>query len=205
MLFSANAQPETPPDAAAQAATPAGSPDAAASPAWRILIEPAFMQAPLSWKIEGAKKSVRVPAIDTPNGPVELNREAFLKLGANKAEFEAKATQAASAALKELEPRWISDRSGIVIYAVLQSDNNLAASTVLAPEFPGLFKEKIGEDLLIAIPHRDLVYVFSRQDPEYRQRGNEIIDAYKDAIYPVSTEAFIFKDGTLQAVGEFSR
>lgn len=172
---------------------------------WRVLLEPTYMLSPLTWKIPGAKKTVLVPIKETPTGTEHLDRTTFLKLGTTQSEFFNQAAQSASAVLKTLKPQWIRDESGVIIFAILESDNQLAATTVIAPEFTELFKDNIGDDLLIAIPHRDLVYIFSRQDPEYQRRGNEIIDAYKDAIYPVSTEAFILKDGRLQAIGEFSR
>lgn len=172
---------------------------------WRLLIEPAFMSPPLAWKIPGAQRTVLVPALDASLEPVPLDRIRFLKLRTNKSDFTEKSRENASAALAKLSPRWVRDKDGVILYARLESDNGLAASTVLAPGFPNLFKEYLGEDLLLAIPHRDLVYIFSRQDPQYRYMSEEINDVYHDAIYPVSTEAFILKNGTLEAVGEFLR
>jgi len=163
------------------------------------------MKPPLSWSIDGAAKTCLVPTVDGTLGPEALSRADFLKLGVPRAEFERRAREAASAALLTLKPEFVRDSDGVILYAVLQSSDGLAASTILAPEFSRMFKDALGEDLVIAVPERDQVLIFSRQDPQYQRMSARIIDSYRDAIYPVSIEAFTFQRGELRAIGEYTR
>jgi hypothetical protein len=111
------------------------------------------------------------------------------------------AQRTAQEVLASLEPRFVRDKNGVIQYAALESANPLTASAVLAPEFAGRFASTLGPDLLVAMPNRFQILVFSRQDQAFQQMGEAIIAGYLGSNYPVSREIFALQKGRLHSVG----
>jgi hypothetical protein len=59
----------------------------------------------------------------------------------------------------------------------------------------------IGPDLLVAMPTRNQVLVFSKQDDVHLRLAERIINAYLSSNYPVSREIFALKNGNLRSLG----
>jgi hypothetical protein len=53
----------------------------------------------------------------------------------------------------------------------------------------------------VAIPTRNQVFVFSRQDDVHLRMAEEIISAYLSSNYPVSREIFALENGNLRSLG----
>lgn len=116
-------------------------------------------------------------------------------------EIREAALRKASQVLAGITPRIIRDKNKVVQYVVLESDNPLTASCVLAPEFGARFSDILGPDILVAMPHRNLVLVFSRQDNVHLKMAESIVSGYLNATWPVSREIFSLENGTLRSLG----
>ena len=79
--------------------------------------------------------------------------------------------------------------------------NPLTASAVLAPGFAEAFAKTLGPDLLVAIPNRNQILVFSKQDQAFQMMGEFIISGYLSSTYPVSREIFSLENGCLRSLG----
>jgi len=170
---------------------------------WRLLIEPSFMGYEAAWPIVGAKDTVLVPARLVNGEIAPLKREEILSLGVTRKQILAEAPDAATQVLATLTPEYIRDANKVIQYAVLQSDNPLTASAVLAPGFAEKFADTLGPDLLVAIPNRYRIFVFPKLSPIYKSMADIVIAEYKSSPKPVSEELFSFRNGKLIAVGTY--
>ena len=74
---------------------------------------------------------------------------------------------------------------------------------MLAEKFADLFKDTLGDKLLVTIPNRTTAYIFPALASRYQEYSPLIFAAYRDTPFPVSTEVFeLSKDG-FKAVGAF--
>lgn len=116
-------------------------------------------------------------------------------------EIRGEALRTASQVLASIKPRIVRDKNNVVQYVVLESENPLTASCVLAPEFASQFRDILGPEILVAMPHRNLVLVFSRQDNAHLKMAESIVSEYLNATWPVSREIFSLENGTLRSLG----
>jgi hypothetical protein len=170
---------------------------------WHLLIEPTFMHYESSWPIEGAQRTVLVPARYVNGELLPLTSNEVVTLGATQDKVLAAASKAASEVLATLTPRFIRDENNVIECAVLESENPLTASAVLAPEFPKLFSETLGPDVLVAIPNRFRIFVFPRGTPTYQRFSDIVIAEYDSSSYPISKELFSVRKGKLFAIGSY--
>jgi hypothetical protein len=175
--------------------------DEAATPV--ILIEPKFMKAPVTAPIPGAKKSELVAAEVSNGEVVYLSREKFGALGVDWKTFAAGTQPAADKELAALEIDYVRDRRKVIAYAEVRSPRGLVASAVQAPKFLELFKETLGEKVLLVIPHRGTAFVFPALASAYREYAPLVLKAYRATAFPVSTEVFELSTDGLRAIGMF--
>jgi hypothetical protein len=169
---------------------------------WVWMVEPSFMDYKVRRPIEGSRRTILALARVGGDGivPAEGGNERPLALAMKDIGAEARAT--AEAVLATLEPRFVRDKNGVILYAVMESPNPLTASAVLAPGFPARFAKTLGPDLLVAMPNRFQILVFSRQDDAFRRVAEDIVSGYLGSNYPVSREVFALEDGKLRSTGE---
>lgn len=103
------------------------------------MVEPSFMDHKMRRPIAGSERTILaiVRVIDGEIAP--LTREEKKHINITNAEIETEALKTASDVLSHLEPRFMRDKNGVIEYAVIESDDPLTASCVLAPEFSEKF------------------------------------------------------------------
>ncbi len=201
---------DTPKKAAAPSKTTPVSPGKAETPPaprapeeYCLLIEPADGPA-VKQAIKGAERTALVPGRETSIGVRYYTEAEFAALKLGWTGFQAKAAESADRVLAHLKPEWVKDEKGFVRYAVLKSPGQLTASTVFGTKFRALFREAMGDELVLLIPDRSTVYVFPRSMGEYKDFGKKILLAYADAVYPVSYEVFLLNRDGLSCLGSFN-
>jgi len=170
---------------------------------WRITPEPSFERPPVSSPIEGSRRTLLAIARLDGDDLHYMTRQEQLALAVDVRELQGTAREAAEKELKAIEPQFVRDPKGVVLFALLDSDRPVVASTVLAPSFGDLFEPTFGPDLIVAIPSRNRVYVFPKLAGIYDRMSDYVRADYDGAIYPVSTELFSLKDGKLKTIGRF--
>ena len=169
-----------------------------------LLIEPRAMRPEVSVMVPDARNTVFSAAYQSALGARHYGREPFSEAFPEgwKA-FFAGAVKAAAEHLKSLKPKLIRDKNGVIDYALLQSEHVLTPTVVLAPQFREMFADTLGEQLLIVIPDRSTVFVFSKLAGSLERHRAGLSDLYEDAVFPVSEEVFeLTKDG-IRVVGAF--
>lgn len=151
--------------------------------------------------IEGSQRTVLAIA-RVVDGEIEpLTREQKKNVHMTFGQIRAESLKTASATLARMKPAFIRDKNGVIRHAAIESSDPLTASCVLAPEFGERFRSTLGPDLLVAIPNRNQVLVFSRQDDTHLRLAETIIGNYLSSNHPVSREIFAWEGGRLRSLG----
>lgn len=168
---------------------------------WAWMVEPSFMDYKVRRKIDGSERTI-LALVRLKDGEIygaEGGHERIMDMAKKPIEDDARETAAKVLAL--IEPRFVRDKNEVIQYAVLESENPLTASSVLAPGFAEKFADTLGPDLLVAVPNRYQLLVFSRQDQAFQKMGEFIIAGYLGSNYPVSREIFALENGRLHSLG----
>ena len=168
-----------------------------------VLIEPKFMKAPVRAPIAAAEKTELVAAIMGESEVGYLGRADFDAMKMDWSAFAAKARESGEAELKAVTTEYKRDRKKVILYAKLTSPRGLMASAILAPKFLDLFKNTLGEKVLVVIPNRSTAYVFPTLASNYQEYAPLILEAYRSAAFPVSREVFELSESGIKAVGAF--
>ncbi len=100
-----------------------------------------------------------------------------------------------------MTPKYVRNKKNVVEYAELRSEKPFMAEAVLTPKFLSLFEGVFGSTVLVAIPNRQTVFVFPKLASAYMDYAPMVLEAYRDAANPVSTEVFEIGPKGMRAVG----
>ena len=174
---------------------------ASAATHWAWMVEPSFMDYKVRRKIDGSERTI-LALVRVKDGEIhaaEGGRDRVMAMAMKQIDPEAALT--AAAIFSSIKPQFVRDKNGVIQYAVLESENPLTASCVLAPGFAEKFADTLGPDLLVALPNRNQLLVFSRQDQAFEKMSESIISGYLGSNYPVSREIFSLQNGKLRSLG----
>ncbi|MEI6033068.1 MAG: hypothetical protein WCS65_02155 [Verrucomicrobiae bacterium] len=174
---------------------------ASAETRWAWMVEPSFMDYKVRHPVAGSERTI-LALVRLRGGEIsgaEGGRERTLAMAMKAISPDAQRT--AQEVFASLEPHFVRDKNAVIQYAVLESPNPLTASAVLAPGFSERFASTLGPDLLVALPNRFQILVFSRQDQAFQKMGEAIISGYLGSSFPVSREIFSLEGGKLRSIG----
>ena len=168
---------------------------------WILAPEPSFMDHKMRRPIDGSKRTILAigRVVDGEIDP--LTREKKKSVHKTFDQIRAEALKTSADTLARMQPEFFRDKNGVIRHAVIQSPDPLTASCVLAPGFGETFRDTLGPDLLVAIPTRNRILVFSKQDDAHLRLSETIIGDYLGSNYPVSREIFALENGQLRSLG----
>ena len=174
---------------------------AAQADQWILAVEPSFMDYKMRRPIEDSQRTTLAIA-RVVDGEIEpLTREQKKSVHMTFDQIRAEALKTASSTLARMKPEFMRDKNGVIRHAAIESRDPLTASCVLAPEFGETFRSTLGPDLLVAIPTRNQILVFSKQDDTHLRLAETIIGNYLSSNQPVSREIFAWESGRLRSLG----
>lgn len=165
------------------------------------MVEPSFMDYKVRKPVAGSERTI-LALVRLRDGEIygaEGGHERVMAMAMK--EIEPDARRMAAEVFASIQPEFVRDKNGVIQYAVLESGNPLTASCVLAEGFAEKFADTLGPDILVAMPNRNQVLVFSRQDNAFAKMGEYIISGYLGSNYPVSREIFALEGGRLRSLG----
>jgi len=169
-----------------------------------LLIQPRNLSSGVFVLMPGARETTYSAAYRGRIGLRNYQRAGFRKaFPGGWRQFVEKGKKAASDHLKTLRPKYVRNSKNVIEYAVLQSKSPLTATTIVAAEFRDLFKEVLGDQLLIVIPNRFSVYVFPKLASTIGDYQKKFMQLFDDSIYPASSEIFELNRDGLSAFGSF--
>ena len=175
--------------------------DSANDAVWRVWLESKAMRAPVVAAIPGATRTELAGGFLGAEG---LNYATKAELAAIEwKQFAIKARANAAADLRTLTPRYERNRRRVIEYAELTARTPIVASAVLAPGFLALFRETLGDKVLLVVPSRFTAYVFPALASNYAEYAPMIFEAFRATAYPVSVEVFEVSDAGMKAVGVY--
>jgi hypothetical protein len=164
-----------------------------------IILDPYFYRAPLSDPIDGSSKTVLAyydetdgkvaPFPSPPRQPVS--------------ELRTLAIAYAHAILQKTSPKLLRDKHGVVVAIRIENQDPAFSSILLTPGFADRFTEILGKDCLVSVPNRWTVFLFPRLASNIEEFSVPLRTIYHNSVWPVSTELFEWRAGTLHSVRDF--
>jgi len=170
---------------------------------WRVILEPKSMHRAVAWEIPGAQRTVLAPVTVDGDDYVYPSQKAWEGFHVDRAEIERRGATAATADLATLKPRYERNKKQVIQYAELTSDRPIVCSAVLAPKFLDLFRETLGDKVLLVVPNRFTAYVFPALASNYQDYYPMVFEAYKATAWPVSVEVFEIGPEGMRTVGVY--
>lgn len=156
-----------------------------------VLLEPSFDTPEIYHEVQGANKTVLVPARITKYGGVDTFTEK--EWNAEKLDWPAvlpKAMERAEKLNAATEIQWVRDERGALQYGLLQSEDSFLSSIIFCKGFLPRFETMLGKEVLAVVPDRHIIYVFPIQGTDFQKFGPALIAKHRDAKNPVSLEVF---------------
>lgn len=159
------------------------------------------MHREVSWEIPNAERTVLAPVVVDGGDYLYPSKKIMERFQVDPADIRERATQAAAADLASLKPRYERDRKLVIQYAELRSERPIVASAVLAPKFLEMFKDTLGEKVLVVVPNRYTAYVFPSLASNYQDYYPMVLEAFRATAWPISVEVFEVSVDGIRAVG----
>jgi len=131
------------------------------------------------------------------------SRKIWDRFQVDPAEIQRRGAIVAAADLATLKPRYERNSKQVIEYAELASDRPIVASAVLAPKFLDLFRDTLGDKVLLVVPNRFHAYVFPALASNYQDYYPMVNEAYHDTAWPISVEVFEVGPEGFRAVGVY--
>ena len=171
---------------------------------WRIWLEPRSTHAAVALPIAGAERTELCAGFMEEAGPRAMAREELAAMGIEMAQFAARARENLAADLAGLKPRYERNRKRVIEYAELHSERPVVAGAVLAPKFLALFKDTLGEKVLVVVPNRFTAYVFPALAGTHGDYAPMVLAALRATAWPVSAEVLEVSAQGVRCVGRYA-
>ena len=172
--------------------------------AWRVWLEPKSSHAPVTLPVAGAERTELCAGFMEEAGPRAMTKEELAGMGIEMARFAARARENAAAELAGLKPRYVRNRKKVIEYAELRSERPVVAGAVLAPKFLALWKETLGEKVLVVVPNRFTAYVFPALAGNHADYAPMVLEALRATAWPVSVEVMEISSEGVRCVGRYA-
>lgn len=186
-----------------QEPTPTSSPEINYD-AWRVWLEPKFMRPPVSQPVTGAKETLMALGQLTLDGLTPFRKEEFTSLGLEPELFTRLGSLNAATDLAKVRFRFDRNPRKIIRYAAVESTEPVVAAAVMCPGFLDLWKNTLGEKILLVVPNRYTAYLFPRIASEYQEYAPMVLRAYRETAYPVGLEVFELSADGWRCMGSYS-
>ena len=171
---------------------------------WRVWLEPRSSHAPVTLAIAGAERTVLCAGFMEEEGPRALTREELAGMGIEMARFAARARANAGTDLATLKPRYVRNKQRVIEYAELHSERPVVAGAVLAPRFLAMFRDTLGEKVLVVVPNRFTAYVFPALAGNHADYAPLVLAALRATAWPVSVELLEISSEGVRCVGRYA-
>ncbi|MEZ0255891.1 MAG: hypothetical protein ACAI37_11480 [Chthoniobacter sp.] len=168
---------------------------------WRVILESKSMHRPIAWEIPGAQRTVIAPVVIDDGEYLYPSQKIWDRFHVDRAEIERRGAAAAAADLATLKPRYERNAKQVIQYAELTSNRPIVCSAVLAPKFLELFRDTLGDKVLVVVPNRFTAYVFPALASNYQDYYPMVLEAFKATAWPVSVEVFELGPEGMRTVG----
>jgi len=163
------------------------------------------MHREVTWEIRGAERTVLAPIVVDGDDYLFPSRKIWDQFHLTREEIQRRADIVAAADLASLTLRYERNRKQVIEYAELRSERPIVASAVLAPKFLDLFRDTLGDKVLLVVPNRFTAYVFPALASDYQDYYPLIYETYHSSAWPISVELFEVSAAGWQAVGVYRR
>ena len=159
----------------------------------------------VEWEIPGAERTVFAPIVTNGDDYLFPSKKIWDQFHLTREEIERRAAVNAAADLATLHPRYQRNSKKVIEYAELTSDRPIVASAVLAPKFLDLFRDTLGDKVLVVVPNRFTAYVFPALASNYPDYYSMVYETYHMTAWPISMELFEVSRQGWHAMGVYGQ
>lgn len=102
---------------------------------------------------------------------------------------------------KNTMPRLVRDSDGVVLCGILDTKYPVATAALFSADFIDRLEPIFGEELMVAAPRADRIYIFPALAAETGLFVKSILTDFRSAAQPVSQEMFGVKGNSIVALG----
>ncbi len=154
------------------------------------------MHRQVAWEIRGAQRTEFTPVVVDGDDYLFPSSKIWDQFHVEKEDILRRGAIAAAADLATLHPRYERNKKQVIEYAELTSTRPIVASAVLAPKFLDLFRDTLGDKVILVVPSRFTAYVFPALASDYQDYYPMVFEAYRATAWPISVEVFeVSKEG----------
>lgn len=167
-----------------------------------LVPEPDFMRAPVSFAIEGTKRTVQAVGEVEGSGEVEMvGAERFAEVSKRDARWKEKALREADRIVEGVPVRWVRDGRGVVVAAVLDGESMDVCASLFASRLVEKYESVFGPEFYVAVPSRFRLYLFPKLVTRIGEFASVVLTDYRATAYPVSQEVFEVSRWGVRAIG----
>jgi hypothetical protein len=164
-----------------------------------IILDPYFYRTPVSEAIDGSTKTVLGYYDETDGKVTPLSNPPPKPIS----ELRSLAVAHAQSILQRTSPKFLRDRHGVIVAIRIEDQDPAFSSVLLTPAFADRFANFLGNDCLVSVPNRQTVFLFPRLGGNMERFSIPLRNIYHNSVWPVSTELFEWRTGTLHAIRDF--
>jgi hypothetical protein len=158
-----------------------------------IILDPYFYRTAVSEPISGSTKTV-LGYYDEKDGHVTALSPPLTQ---PMSDLRTLAIAHAEIILQHLQPKILRDKHGVIVAIRLEDQDPALSSILLIPDFSARFDTSLGKDCLVAVPNRQVIFLFPRLASNLEEFAGSLRSFYHNTVWPVSTEIFEWRNGDL--------
>lgn len=166
-----------------------------------VLLEPSFAAPKIAHPVNGAKTTVLVPALNTKYGLDRYTEEEWNAQSLGWPDVFPKAMALADKIAVSVEPRWVRDERGVILYGVIEDENPFVSSVIFSERLYKRLSSILGKEFLALVPDRNIVYLFPKFGGKLADYSGSIVEQYRRAPIKVSLEIFEVSINGCKVVG----
>tara|TARA_R110002096_G_scaffold91625_3_gene207247 strand:- start:2093 stop:2689 length:597 start_codon:yes stop_codon:yes gene_type:complete len=166
-----------------------------------VLLEPSFAAPKIAHPVNGAKSTVLVPALNTKYGLDRYTEEEWNAQKLGWPDVFPKAMKLADSLAKKIEPRWVRDRRGVILYGVIEDRDPFVSSVIFSEALHERMKSVLGKEFLALVPDRNIIFLFPKFGGNLEDYSVSIVEQYRRAPIKVSLEIFEISGNGCKVVG----
>jgi hypothetical protein len=170
------------------------------------IVEPSVLTSALARPVGNSRRTIFVPARENDDFSIDrLTGDDLRALNMTLESFSRTAAAVASKFLLSLQPKIERDSAGALTSAVFQSKRHLTSSLILSSRLLASCDGAFGDKAIAILPDQFTLYLFPRNFSKFAERGRSFVEAYENAVWPSSLEAFEVSADGVRTLGAFDQ
>lgn len=174
-------------------------------PKFGAIFEGSFVNAPVTMKLEGARRTQLTAAYRSVLGVKLFKKEEWQEAGWTWDQFFKESSKAIEKLAEDIKPLYVRDSRQVIEYAIIKSENPFLSSVITSSKFVKPFENTLGKKLHVIVLDRNVLYVFPASGGNLGDYAEALRETFKMTPLPVSLEIFEVTQAGFRVIGEIEQ